>query len=67
MIPKTQIFGATAAAFSGIIATFTCRAPKMPSAGYYGDFGVIVPLEATEGGIAFFIEFNNLIHVQLEE
>ena len=71
-IPRTQLFGSTAAVLhynclSRIIASLACRILKIPCVGYYDDFGIILPECLVRDGLGFFTSFNRALLIILKD
>ena len=67
-IPRTQLFGSTAAALhynclSRVIASLACRMLKIPCVGYYDDFGIILPGRLVKDGLGIFASFNQALMI----
>ena len=67
-IPRTRLFGSTAAALhynclSRIIASPTCRTLKIPRIGYYDDLGIISPECLIKDALGVFASFNKALSV----
>ena len=67
-IPRTQLFGSTAAALhynclSRVIASLACRVLKIPCVGYYDDFGLILPECLIKDVLGIFTSFNKALMI----
>ena len=71
-IPRTQLFGSTAAVLhynclSRVIASLACRILKIPCVGYYDDFGIILPECLIKDGLGIFTSFNRALMIILKD
>ena len=71
-IPRTQLFGSTAAVLhynclSRVIASLACRILKIPCVGYYDDFGIILPECLIKDGLGIFTSFNKALMIILKD
>ena len=71
-IPRTQLFGSTAAVLhynclSRVIASLACRILKIPCVGYYDDFGIILPVCLVKDGLDIFTSFNKALFIILKD
>ena len=71
-IPRTQLFGSTAAVLhynclSRVIASLACRILKIPCVGYYDDFGLILPECLVKDGLGIFTSFNRALLIILKD
>ena len=71
-IPRTQLFGSTAAVLhynclSRVIASLACRILKIPCVGYYDDFGIILPECLVKDGLSVFTSFNKALRIILKD
>ena len=72
LLPKTQLFGSTAAArryicLSRDIATLACCFPRILCADYYDDFGLVVPRPLVHAAPSPLAGFNKLPGISLKK
>ena len=71
-IPKTQLFGSTAAVLhynclSRVIASLACRILKLPCVGYYDDFAIIAPRLIINKALEAFTMLDDLLLILLKK